>query len=143
MTVPALISSFPSATASPQDHSTRVRVLAVQWQLMHKIGNSFFRPISTLAIFGYAYGAYSCYHGKMRGDWRLYAAAAVCHIANVVHSAVNLQPCNDKLDALGTGKVDDSQAVDFATYWINCNKWRIVFPFFAGGQAIYQAFMSL
>ncbi len=38
-------------------------------------------------------------------DWRLFAVAAVMHLVNIVHSAVNMQPLNDKLAALvGEGK---------------------------------------
>ena len=143
MTIPALLSHFPCATASPKDHTTRATILAEQWRLMHAVGNAFFRPMSTIAIFGYGYAAYSSYAGTVHGDWRLYALAALCHVANVVHSAVNLQPLNAKLGVLGEGKVEDAHAEKWARSWINCNKWRIVFPFFAGGQAILQAFWSL
>lgn len=76
----------------------------------------------------------------MKGDWRLFTFAALCHVANVVHSAVNLQPINAKLDVIGTSD-EKAPAVQLATSWINCNKWRVVFPLIAGSTAIWQAFL--
>ncbi|KAF2218956.1 hypothetical protein BDZ85DRAFT_299185 [Elsinoe ampelina] len=139
MTIPTLIASFPPPSAGPA-HTDRASLLGAQWALMHKVGNNFFRPISTLAIFGYAFGAYSAYQGGMKGDWRLFALSALCHVVNVVHSAVNLQPINARLDALGEAK-DKGYAVEQARRWVECNKWRVVFPGVAGSLAVWQAFL--
>ncbi|PNS14389.1 hypothetical protein CAC42_3675 [Sphaceloma murrayae] len=138
MTIPTLIAGFPSPGTNA--HAERASLLGQQWGMMHKVGNNFFRPISMLAIFGYAFGAYSCGKGDMQGDWKLYTLAALCHVANVVHSAVNLQPINAKLDVLGTTE-DKAPAVELARQWIECNKWRALFPLVAGSAAVWQAFL--
>ncbi|KAF4556708.1 Hypothetical protein D9617_1g085870 [Elsinoe fawcettii] len=138
MTIPTLIAGFPSAGNAA--YADRASLLGQQWPLMHKVGNNFFRPISMLAIFGYAFGAYSIAQGTMKGDWRLFALSALCHVANVIHSAVNLQPINAQLDVLGKA-ADKSNAVELASRWIECNKWRVVFPGLAGSVALWQAFL--
>ncbi|PSK38004.1 hypothetical protein B9Z65_1195 [Elsinoe australis] len=130
MTIPVLVAGFPAP--GTEAHAERCSLLGQQWGMMHKVGNSFFRPISMLAIFGYAFGAYSCAQGSMKGDWRLFTFAALCHVANV--------PINAKLDVIGTSE-EKAPAVQLATSWINCNKWRVVFPLIAGSTAIWQAFL--
>ncbi|KAI1435124.1 hypothetical protein GGR50DRAFT_703421 [Xylaria sp. CBS 124048] len=114
MGVPALLVDFPPP--SSPSHASRAQLLGRQWPTFWKVGNVFFRPISTLGIFGYGYTAYivsssasasasasspsSSSLGRLGGDWRLYALSALCHLVTVVHSAVNMQPINEKLDAL-------------------------------------------
>ncbi|KAK0617636.1 hypothetical protein B0T14DRAFT_433266 [Immersiella caudata] len=151
MGVPALLVDFPAPT-SPS-HPAAARHLGRQWPTFWSVGNVFFRPISTLGIFGYGFAAYSAYNLPFaRKDWRFYAVSAVCHLVTVVHSAVNMQPLNEKLDALsaaggsgvkgntkGTaGVVDASLAEWYARRWIKLNTVRIVMPLVAGGMVLWQ-----
>ncbi|KAI1881572.1 hypothetical protein JX265_000398 [Neoarthrinium moseri] len=145
MGVPALLVDFPSPT-SP-DHAARVRLLGRQWPVFWAVGNVFFRPISTFGILGYGYTAYAASSGSGRlGDWRLYALAAACHLVTVVHSAKNMQPINEKLDALKEPKapgVDSAEAEAYARRWIKFNSVRLVMPLIAGSVALWQTLQSL
>ncbi|KAF2154542.1 hypothetical protein K461DRAFT_252568 [Myriangium duriaei CBS 260.36] len=139
MTIPTLLCRFPSPS-DPAAYTERASILGEQWGMMHYVGNNFFRPISSVAVLGYSQAAYAAYAGSMKGDWRLFAFAAICHVANIVHSAKNLQPINAQLDAMvGTG--EKGQAVVLAKRWIECNKWRVAFPMVAGSLALWQAFL--
>ncbi|KAI1266545.1 hypothetical protein F5Y18DRAFT_444993 [Xylariaceae sp. FL1019] len=142
MGVPALLVNFPPASSS--EHESRARLLARQWPILWKVGNVFFRPISTLGIFGYAYTAWavsSKASDDQMGDWRLYAIAAVCHLVTVVHSALNMQPINEKIAALEApkGHVDTRLAESYGRKWIKYNTVRLITPFIAGSLALSQA----
>lgn len=143
MSVPALLVDFPSTT-SP-NHAGAARLLGRQWPVFWEMGNVFFRPISTFGIFGYAWAAYiaaSAPPHKNAGDWRLYALASTCHFVTVVHSAVNLQPINGKIDALkheGISTAELEKAEGLARRWAKLNQVRIVMPLVAGTVALSQA----
>ncbi|KAK0664268.1 hypothetical protein DIS24_g770 [Lasiodiplodia hormozganensis] len=142
MGVPALLVDFPHP--SSPEHAARAQHLGRQWPTFWAVGNKFFRPISTLGIFGYAYTAWAASQGNggLRGDWRLFAVSAVCHLVTVVHSAINMQPINEKLDGLGdpkSGRSDASQAEAYARTWIRRNSVRIAMPLVAGTVALFQA----
>ncbi|KAF2972377.1 hypothetical protein GQX73_g1080 [Xylaria multiplex] len=142
MGVPALLVDFPPS--SSPDHAARARLLGRQWPTFWKVGNVFFRPISTLGIFGYGYAAWAASaqgtSGRL-GDWRLYAISAVCHLITVIHSAMNMQPINGKLNALKDpkGRVDSRLAEDYARKWIKFNTVRLITPVIAGTLALSQA----
>ncbi|KAI2638297.1 hypothetical protein GGS21DRAFT_489008 [Xylaria nigripes] len=138
MGVPALLVDFP-APSSP-DHAARAQLLGRQWPIFWKMGNVFFRPISTLGIFGYGYTAWAASSNSRLGDWRVYAIAAVCHLITVVHSAVNMQPINEKLDGLREpkGQADTKLAAEYARKWIKFNTVRLITPVVAGTLALTQ-----
>ncbi|KAI1277588.1 hypothetical protein F5Y07DRAFT_79936 [Xylaria sp. FL0933] len=141
MGVPVLLVDFPPA--SSPEHAARARLLGRQWPTFWKMGNVFFRPISTLGIFGYAYMAWAASaqgaNGRL-GDWRLYAASALCHLITVTHSALNMQPINEKIDALKEpkGLADTKLAESYARRWIKLNTLRIISPVIAGTLALTQ-----
>lgn len=144
MGVPALLIDFPPTT-SPS-HPAAARHLGRQWPVFWAVGNVFFRPISTFGIFGYAFAAYHAYTtGSPRlggGDWRLYAASAACHLVTVVHSAVNMQPINAKIDGLkeeGASTAELEKAEYWARRWAKLNLVRLVMPLVAGSLALSQA----
>ncbi|KAI2602562.1 hypothetical protein GGR54DRAFT_496608 [Hypoxylon sp. NC1633] len=144
MGVPALLVDFPPP--SSPDHAARARLLGRQWPTLWAMGNRFFRPISTLGIFGYAYTSWVASaqgpNSKL-GDWRPYAISALCHLITVVHSATNMQPINEKIDALrepAKGKVDAKQAESYARKWIKYNTVRLITPVVAGTLALFQMF---
>ena len=141
MTVPALLIDF-LPPGSPH-HADRARLLGRQWPLCWTVGNQFFRPISTLGFLGYAYAGYSVYKEgiRARGDWKLFAVAAVMHLTTIVHSAVNMQPLNDKLEALA-GRANErelSQAEKVARKWASWNRLRLITPVVAGSLALWQS----
>ncbi|KAJ4291701.1 hypothetical protein N0V90_009596 [Kalmusia sp. IMI 367209] len=143
MTVPALLVDFPKP-GSP-DHAARARLLGRQWPLCWTVGNQFFRPISTLGFLGYAYAGYAVYkdykeHVGAKSDWRMFAVAAIMHLTTIVHSAVNMQPMNDKLEALAARASDKElgDAEDIARKWASWNRVRLVTPIIAGGLALFQ-----
>jgi hypothetical protein len=115
------------------------------------VGNVFFRPISTFGIIGYSYAAYIAYTApphKNAGDWRLFVISALCHLVTVVHSAVNMQPINARIDALKNegkegekyvGKVESDKAEELARRWAKLNLVRLVMPLVAGTLAMSQA----
>ncbi|KAJ8131167.1 hypothetical protein O1611_g2457 [Lasiodiplodia mahajangana] len=141
MGVPVLLVDFPPP--SSPDHADRARLLGRQWPTFWKVGNVFFRPISTLGIFGYGYTAWAASQGTggRLGDWRVYAISAMCHLITVVHSALNMQPINEKLDALKEpkGRVDSKLAESYARKWIKFNTVRLITPVIAGTLALTQA----
>ncbi|KAF2838280.1 hypothetical protein M501DRAFT_1017301 [Patellaria atrata CBS 101060] len=144
MTVPALLLNFP--LPGGPDYITRTAHLGAQWPLLWAVGNRFFRPISTFGIIGYAFSAFAAHtndtgFGKSR-DWRFLAVAAVCHFVNVVHSAVNMQPLNEKLEGLAREGHDgkgNAQAREWAERWRRRNLVRLVLPAVAGVLALGQA----
>ncbi|KAK3361467.1 hypothetical protein B0T24DRAFT_539064 [Lasiosphaeria ovina] len=166
MGVPALLVDFPQP--SSPEHAAAARHLGRQWSVFWNVGNVFFRPISTLGIFGYAYASWAARgaspgssHGTgtsfsglvsgstaplgLAGDWRLYALSAACHLVTVLHSALNMQPLNNKLDGLRSPKtsgVDESLAEYYARRWIKLNSVRVVMPFVAGSVALWQTLRS-
>ncbi|KAI0156729.1 hypothetical protein GGR52DRAFT_198776 [Hypoxylon sp. FL1284] len=141
MGVPALLVDFPPPSSS--EHAARARLLGRQWPTFWVVGNRFFRPISTLGIFGYAYTSWaaSCQgpNGRL-GDWKPYAIASLCHLVTVVHSAMNMQPINEKIEALSDpkGRVDSNQAETYARRWIKFNTVRLITPVVAGSLALFQ-----
>lgn len=149
MGVPALLIDFPPPTSSA--HPAAARHLGRQWPVFWAVGNVFFRPISTFGIFGYSYAAYIAYTAppyKNAGDWRLFAVSALCHLVTVVHSAVNMQPINARIDALKNeggegeryvGKVELEKAEELARRWAKLNLVRLVMPLVAGTVAMSQA----
>ncbi|KAB5566966.1 hypothetical protein GE09DRAFT_1284659 [Coniochaeta sp. 2T2.1] len=164
MGVPALLVDFPPPT-SPS-HPSAARHLGRQWPVFWSVGNVFFRPTSTLGIFGYAFAAYHAFSSStssplrsstrpgvsaayettrgtgMQGDWRFYAVSALCHLVMVVHSAVNMQPINGRIDALkaeGTGTAELEKAEYWARRWAKLNLVRLVMPLVAGSLALSQA----
>jgi hypothetical protein len=140
MTIPALVVDFPKP--GTPDHTSRARLLGRQWPLCWSVGNTFFRPISTYGILGYTFTAYSLYKEGIlaRADWRLFAVAAALHLTTVVHSAVNMQPLNDKLEALAsrTSEKGLAEAEGIARKWGSWNRLRLVTPILAGGLALWQ-----
>ncbi|KAI1409465.1 hypothetical protein F5Y13DRAFT_169883 [Hypoxylon sp. FL1857] len=137
---PALLVDFPPP--SSPDHAARAKLLGRQWPVFWVMGNQFFRPISTLGIFGYAYTSWVAStqgpDGKL-GDWKPYAISALCHLITVVHSAANMQPINEKIDALKEpkGRVDTKQAENFVRKWIKFNTVRLITPVVAGSLALF------
>ncbi|KAI3320402.1 hypothetical protein HD806DRAFT_538242 [Xylariaceae sp. AK1471] len=142
MGVPALLVDFPPPLSA--GHEARARLLGRQWPTFWKVGNGFFRPISTLGIFGYGYTAWAVLSQESSGrlgDWRLYTISALCHLITVVHSAVNMQPINEKIDALKEpkGQVDSKLAESYARKWIKLNTVRLITSVVAGTIALTQA----
>ncbi|KAF3019372.1 hypothetical protein E8E14_011514 [Neopestalotiopsis sp. 37M] len=151
MGVPALLVDFPPPSSS--DHAARARLLGRQWPVFWQVGNVFFRPISTFGIFGYGYTAYcaasSSSGGYRLGDWKWYALASACHLVTVLHSAANMQPINEKLDALKEPKgsqpagVEVAKAESYARKWIKYNTVRLIMPAVAGSVAFWQTLINL
>lgn len=145
MTVPALLVDFPSAGS--QNYSARATLLGRQWPYCWAVGNVFFRPISTLGALGYAFSSYSAYNSTTTmADWRFLAVAAFMHVVTILHSALNMQPLNDKLAALdGESKEAKSSAGNhqlgaeaLLRKWGKWNIVRVVTPTVAGILAISQ-----
>jgi uncharacterized membrane protein len=140
MTVPALLVNFPPP-GSP-DHKDRARLLGQQWPLCWTVGNQFFRPISTLGFLGYAYAGYATYKQGVlaRGDWRFFAVAAAMHLTTIIHSAKNMQPLNDKLEALAERASDKElmEGENVARKWASWNRLRLITPVIAGVLAMLQ-----
>ncbi|KUJ21257.1 uncharacterized protein LY89DRAFT_577895 [Mollisia scopiformis] len=144
MTVPALLVGFPNST-SP-DYSSKSALLGRQWGVCWTAGNVFFRPISSLGALGYAFTTYSAYaSATTKADWRLFAIAALMHVVVIIHSAVNMQPLNDKiasLDSESKGKDTlDLGAETLLRKWGKLNYVRIVSPLIAGTFALSQLFL--
>ena len=139
MGVPALLVDFPPP--SSPEYSARARLVGRQWPVFWQVGNVFFRPISTLGIFGYAYTSWAAAclgsHGRL-GDWRIYAVSSMCHLVTVVHSAVNMQPINVKIDSLRDSKGDSPKAEQLLRGWIRGNTVRMITPFIAGSLALWE-----
>lgn len=147
MAVPALLVDFPPPSSAK--HQERATLLGRQWPVFWVVGNNFFRPISTFGAFGYAFTAFTLYRASnsyvasgIKGDWRLFAISALLHVTNVVHSAINMQPINDKLESLNgkSNEKDTAQAETFARSWIKGNYLRVVCPAIAGSIALFQTF---
>ncbi|KAI5860580.1 hypothetical protein GGS23DRAFT_599388 [Durotheca rogersii] len=141
MGVPAVIVDFPPP--SSPEHAARARLLGRQWPVFWAVGNRFFRPISTIGLFGYAYTSWASASqgpGGSLGGWGPYAVSALCHLVTVVHSALNMMPLNEKLNALGDpgGSADPEQAESYARQWIRFNIVRVVMPAVAGSVALFQ-----
>lgn len=150
MTIPALVAHFPSPT-SPA-YAARAILLGNQWPYCWSVGNVLFRPISTVSTLGYAFLAWRASRaaaaGEGRrvkdvaargGDWRYFAAAAVLGVVTIVHSAVNMQPLNDRLVGLAggvAGVVGEEGAVELAGRWARWNLMRVVAPVIGGGLAL-------
>jgi hypothetical protein len=168
MGVPALLVDFPPPS-SADAYAARSALLGRQWPTFWKVGNNFFRPISTLGMLGYVFSSYSAYTNTYTStttgglpsgglpagaDWRLFALSALCHLVNIVHSAVNMQPLNDKLEGLSKGgggggggawesgeekeQAQAQGAVEQGQKWITGNYLRIIFPPVAAVTAIVQ-----
>ncbi|KAF2203824.1 hypothetical protein GQ43DRAFT_236476 [Delitschia confertaspora ATCC 74209] len=157
MTIPALVVNFP--TPGSTTHTERCRLLGAQWPLCWSVGNVFFRPLSMLGFVGYTYAAYSLFRdshpsstlanslnsatGEPKGDWRILAVSAALHLVTVVHSAVNMQPLNDKLENLArAGEKDLVGAEAVAQRWGKWNLVRLVNPVVAGVLALSQLVKS-
>jgi uncharacterized membrane protein len=150
MTVPALLVDFPSTKSST--HTARAQLLGRQWPLCWTVGNQFFRPISILGFLGYGAVAIYLYRqtstsssskiGHPQADWRLYAVSALCHLITIIHSAKNMQPLNDRLEALAgrATEVEMENAEAVARQWASWNRVRIVNPLVAGTLALWQSF---
>ena len=138
MGVPALLVDFPPPSSTEYD--ARARLVGRQWPVFWHVGNVFFRPISTLGIFGYAYTAWSAGARGGLGDWRVYAISSACHLLTVVHSAVNMQPINVKIDSLrdGKGGEDSPKAEQLLRSWIRGNTVRMITPLVAGSLALWE-----
>jgi hypothetical protein len=140
MGVPALLVDFPPS--SSPEYAARARLLGRQWRVFWAVGHGFFKPISTLGLLGYAYTSWAARGpGHGIGDWRLYALSALCHLVTMVHSAVNMQPLNNKLDELASPKASKSdldQAENYGRSWIRRNTVRIAMPLIAGTSALWQ-----
>ncbi|KAK4198738.1 hypothetical protein QBC40DRAFT_330405 [Triangularia verruculosa] len=171
MGVPALLVDFPRP--SSPDHPRAARLLGRQWPVFWQVGNVFFRPISTLGILGYGYTAFSAWryassmasnngwhtalvpvHGQVeKGNWKVWGVCAVCHLITVVHSAMNMQPLNAKLEGLSSvddkksdgGRVTAKAGVDvslaeyYARRWIKLNLVRALMPLVAGSLGLWQS----
>ncbi len=62
------------------------------------------------------------------------------HLATIIHSAKNMQPLNDKLEALA-GRASEKElgeAESVARKWASWNRLRLVTPVVAGCLALYQ-----
>lgn len=140
MTVPALVVDFPRP--GTPEHTSRARLLGRQWPLCGRVGNTFFRPISTFGIVGYSFTAYSLYREGIfaRANWKWFVVSAAMHLTTVIYSAVNMQPLNDKLKALAerTSEKDLGAAEGIARKWASWNRVRLVTPFLAGALALWQ-----
>ena len=148
MTMPSFMLDFPKST-SPE-YKVRAQLLGKQWPVHWVVGNNVMRPISTIATLGYAFTAWSLSRSPLRSaDWRFFAVNAILHVSVIVHSAVNMQPLNDKLAALagtgtdgkGTGKIataDEGKAHEIGTSWMRKNYYRLVVPMITGAISMYQ-----
>ena len=149
MTIPALLADFPPP--SSPDYSARATLLGKQWPHCWAVGNVFFRPISTLGFLSYLYSAIVSYNNASAiGDYRLFALCAVSNLIGIVHSAVNMQPLNDKLASLDVtspeakragimsvkSQLKDGEAI--LRKWGNWNLVRVVVPLVSGTVALSQ-----
>ena len=142
MSVPALLVNFPKISSG--QHRLAAQQLGHQWPVFWQAGNVFFRPISVLGIFGYAYASFEAASAPSArlGDWGLYALAATCHLVTVVHSAVNLQPINAQLQGMSEPeipRVDIEKTEKLARQWIKLNLVRVLTSFVAGSAALLQS----
>ncbi|KAE9375928.1 hypothetical protein N431DRAFT_454521 [Stipitochalara longipes BDJ] len=145
MTVPALLVDFPNQT-SP-NYAARATLLGRQWPYYWAVGNVFFRPISTLGALGYTYASYCASRSASTNmDWRLLAIAAFMHVVTILHSALNMQPLNDRLAALdpsakeakGASATHQAGAEALLKRWGKLNIVRVITPTIAGCVAMWQ-----
>jgi len=154
MGIPALILDLPPP--SDPEHPKAVRRLARQWTVYFRVGNIFFRPISTLGIAGYGYVSWlvSRASGSQSGgllgaaDWKVFALAAGCHLVTVIHSALNMQPLNRKIMELAAyhkqgDQKEEVKAEEFAKRWARLNLLRLAMPLIAGSAAMWEALRHL
>jgi uncharacterized membrane protein len=75
-----------------------------------------------------------------RSDWKLFGLAAIMHLTTILHSALNMQPLNDKLEALAerASEKELHQAENIARKWASWNQLRLVTPVLAGGLALFN-----
>ena len=75
-----------------------------------------------------------------RSDWKLFGVSAIMHLTTILHSAINMQPLNDKLEALAerSNEKELGQAESIATKWASWNQLRLVTPTIAGGLALWN-----
>ncbi|EAA31016.1 hypothetical protein GE21DRAFT_8603 [Neurospora crassa] len=157
MGVPALLIDFPHP--SSPSHPQAAKHLGQQWPVFWRVGNVFFRPISTFGIIGYGYAAWASYSrsffsssssysttitsgSNSNNAWKFYAISALCHLITVVHSAVNMQPINAKIEGLNRregdkNKTDPALAEYYARKWARLNLVRLVMPAVAGSVALW------
>lgn len=141
MTIPALLVNFP-ADSSPE-YSARAQLLGRQWPHCWAVGNVFFRPISTVGFLGYAYIAYQTYNDPTtKADWRFFALASLMNLISIVHSAINMQPLNDKIVGLDAGvgekKVVAAGAEAMMRKWAKWNLVKVVCPLIADIISFFQ-----
>jgi uncharacterized membrane protein len=95
-----------------------------------------------LGFLGYAYAGYSVFREGVlaRSDWKLFGVAAVMHLSTILHSALNMQPLNDKLEALAerASEKELGEAENVAKKWASWNRLRLVTPVVAGGAALWN-----
>ena len=139
MSIPALLLDFPRP--SSPEHTAAARHLGRQWPVFWQVGNVFFRPLSMLGFIGYTIAAVTSPSGR----WVAYTIAAAAHLVTIGHSAVHMQPINEKLHALGKDRKDDDEAaVDMAAAepmtrrWARLNLLRVVLPLTAGTVALCE-----
>lgn len=158
MGVPALLVDFPRPSASnAEEYIVTARKLGRQWSVFWRMGNAFFRPLSTLGIVCYGYAAYATLRAAslalLRDSqaaqvesirWKFYALSATCHLVTVLHSALRIQPINKKivnLERAGmqgqAGEVRPELAEFWARKWVRLNTLRILMPAIAGSLAIF------
>lgn len=140
--MPALIADFP--TRDQPTYNARSSLLGRQWPLCWTVGNIFFRPMSTLSTIAYAYLSFPALR-DLDVDWRLFAVAFALSAGTIVHSAVNMQPLNDRLAALAevekqakTSFARKEDTVDLACRWARLNLVRVVFPLIGGSLVLSQ-----
>ena len=92
-----------------------------------------FLSLSALGIFGNAYVAYSAQHGRLMADSRVFALAALFHVADVVYSINRLGKLNKKLLDVNKGG-DKLVAVSAVRDWAQAN-WRRVYLLVGAGIA--------
>jgi uncharacterized membrane protein len=75
-----------------------------------------------------------------RSDWKLFGLAAIMHLSTILHSALNMQPLNDKLEALAerASEKEMDEAENVARKWASWNRLRLVTPVVAGGLAMWN-----
>ncbi|KAF2397029.1 hypothetical protein EJ06DRAFT_158222 [Trichodelitschia bisporula] len=134
MTLPALLAHWPMDGPA---RNARIQLLSRQWPVCWVVGNQFFRPLSTLTTVGYAYTAWSLWAGPRTvgttHDWRPFAANALLHFTVIVHSAINMQPLNDRIAAA------DDEIFEVGTKWMRLNLYRLAIPLVTGVVAMWQA----
>lgn len=143
MSIPALLLDFPEP--SSPEHFAAARRLGQQWPVFWNVGNVFFRPLSMLGLFGYLVATFTTpVHPS-----GLYVFSALAHLITIVHSAVHMQPLNERLHALadvhyedGTADVDIAEAEAMAWRWADLNHTRMFMPLLGSAVALYGILRS-